>query len=237
MIVRLSIITVCRNEETRIVRTMDSVVGQTVKPFEYIVIDGGSTDGTTDIIRARASTLAHFASEPDNGIYDAMNKGLRAATGDYCLFLNAGDYLYADDVVERVLGTGLSDDILVGDIVCENPESGQRQFKQYADAVFNKHFFYDYTLPHQATFIRRSLFDTYGDYDPTFRIAADHDLFTRLIVRHGVLVRHVPITVSVYLTGGVSARLKAQGCMKPELARIRRANYPLAYRLYRRLHG
>lgn len=113
---KISIVTVCYNAADQIEKTIQSVVGQTYPNIEYLVIDGGSTDGTTDIIRKYADKISYWKSEPDDGIYDAMNKGICAATGDYINFMNAGDYFSSDSVISEVVKQiNPTKDIIYGD--------------------------------------------------------------------------------------------------------------------------
>ena len=230
----LSIITVCFNEAARIALTCDSVVNQTFQDFEWIVIDGGSTDGTLDILKCYAQRMNYFVSEPDRGIYHAMNKGIAQAHGTYLLFLNGGDYLYEADTLAKVFDSYIvfERDVYYGDLVFERTTGLKRYTVLATDcyAMLVERF-----LPHPATFIKRKLFETYGLYDESLKIAADSEFFLRVFVsnkqrkRHSI--EHLPLIVSVFESSdGISSR-------NIELRRIesnfvKKKHYPAWYLIY-----
>lgn len=180
-----SIITITYNNLDGLRRTADSVSAQTYRDMEWIVVDGGSTDGTKEWLDNAQCTMrnAHILSEPDNGVYDAQNKGIRLAKGEFCFFLNAGDSFCRADVLERMMAMPLDADIVYGNEVVVDAE-GKRV--GYCKGVENPSFvdLYNSCMKHQATFIRRTLFDRYGTYDSTMRICADFDWFFRVIAFH-----------------------------------------------------
>ena len=180
-----SIITITYNNLDGLRRTADSVSAQTYRDMEWIVVDGGSTDGTKEWLDNAQCTMrnAQFLSEPDKGVYDAQNKGIRLAKGEFCFFLNAGDSFCRADVLERMMAMPLDADIVYGNEVVVDAE-GKRV--GYCKGVENPGFvdLYNSCMKHQATFIRRALFEKYGEYDSSLRICADWEWFFRVIGFH-----------------------------------------------------
>ena len=198
---KCSVITVCKNESDRIKRTCESVIHQSYKDFEWIVLDGGSTDGTVEILASYSSYMLSFESNPDEGIYWAMNKGIALARGEYLLFLNGGDCLYSEDSLAAIFRTDPHYDLIVGNQW--DPVAGA---PSRVPDVINMRTFVIYGLPHQCTFIRRNLFVELGDYDVNFRIAADWEFFCRALLREGLTISRSPCIVSVFYPGGISGR-------------------------------
>jgi glycosyltransferase involved in cell wall biosynthesis len=204
----LSIITVNLDDRAGLVRTLESIGRQTFTDREVIVVDGGSRDGSLEVIRAHAGVVTDFVSEPDEGIFDAQNKGTRRARGTYCLYLNAGDVFASDDALERFFGAGpATEDILYGDVVIEEVDGRRRV--ELSPPKLTWAFFMRTTLPHQSTAFRRALFDRVGPYDTTLRIAGDYEFFLRSVVVRGATTRHVPVPLAVYVMGGRSTRPEA----------------------------
>ena len=174
---KISIITVCFNSEKTIEDTIKSVCCQTYKNIEYIIIDGGSTDRTCDIINSYISQISIFVSEPDNGIYDAMNKGLDMATGDYLLFLGSDDHLMSSNIIERVMARiNNTTDIFYGDVL--RPIRNDLycgRYNRFKLAVKN--------ISHQAIFYPRSIYSQY-QYDQTYKVFADYYLNIKLFPKY-----------------------------------------------------
>lgn len=200
---KLSIITVCFNNKKGLVKTLESVEKQVFRDFEFIVIDGGSTDGTNEILSKNQSLFSYWVSEKDNGIYHAMNKGILKAKGEYCLFLNSGDYLADPTVLSDVfLGTDDSD-IIYGNIIKVKPH--YRRLIKYPSSLS----FYDFykevaAIHHQASFIKRNLFELYGLYNEELVINADWDFFFRTIIVKKVKTNYVDRIISIYDGTGLS---------------------------------
>ena len=199
---KLTVITVVYNNARDIERTLLSVLNQTYANIEYIVIDGGSTDGTLDIIRIYKDRIAKLISEPDKGIYDAMNKGLNLAAGDYVLFMNSGDELYSPQTVAQVFAAATDADIYYGEteMINDKGESlGQRRHK--VPAQFNwRSFKYGMNVSHQAIYIKRSLVEP---YDPQYQLSADIDWIIRAAKKAKSIV-NVHQYVAKFLVGGTS---------------------------------
>jgi len=219
---KISIITVCLNEVEGVRQTCDSICQQDYRDFEWIVIDGQSTDGTLDVLNEYRSHMARLVSEPDGGIYEAMNKGIGLATGEYLLFLNAGDYLAADNVLS-LAAAAPERDILYGDLEME--DNGHSQVIQYPDHL-TRGYLLKRMMPHQASFIKKSLFERYGLYDTSFRIAGDYELFTRFLHRHGASSYHIPHVLSVFRIGGISNTKAQRAKRKRENHLVRRIYFP-----------
>ena len=200
----LSVITVVYNNVRDIERTILSVLNQTYPNIEYLVIDGGSTDGTLEILKQYEGRLAKLISEKDKGIYDAMNKGLALAGGDYILFMNSGDEIYAPDTVEKIFSSEPDADIYYGEteMYDENWKSlGQRRHR--APESFSwKEFKHGMSISHQAIYIRRSLVEP---YDPQYKLSADIDWIIRAAKKAKKIV-NARIYVAKYLVGGMSKK-------------------------------
>lgn len=198
----LSVITVVYNNVADIEQTMLSVLNQTYQGIEYIVIDGLSTDGTVPIIEKYKDRLAKFVSEKDKGIYDAMNKGLALATGDYVLFMNSGDGIYSADTVANVFAAATDADIYYGETEMIDPQGnslGQRRHKAPKNFTWRS-FKYGMSISHQAIYIKRSLV---GSYDPKYQLSADIDWILRAAKKAKTIV-NVHQYVAKYRVGGMS---------------------------------
>ena len=208
---KLSVITVVYNDVKGIERTMLSVLNQTYPNIEYIPIDGLSTDGTLDIIKKYTDRIK-LTSEKDAGIYDAMNKGLAIATGDYVLFMNSGDEIYAPDPVTKVFATANEADIYYGEteMINDRGESlGQRRHKT-PDSFTLKSFKYGMSISHQAIYIRRSLTEP---FDRKYSLSADIDWILNAAKKAKVIV-NTHQYVAKYLVGGMSKKKHRQSLME-----------------------
>lgn len=206
---KLSIITINRNNAKGLERTMRSVAHQTYKEFEYIVIDGASTDGSVDVIKSLESDFIHlkWVSEPDKGIYNAMNKGLRMASGDYIQILNSGDCLAADDVTERMLSElerQSFPSILYGNMVKFFPDGQKRIDKSFAGQEITMLGMFTGTLNHDPAYIRRDLFEKYGYYDESLKIVSDWKWYLQAIVFGGEKPQYVDFNVTLFDMTGIS---------------------------------
>src|SRR5450830_388235 len=206
---KISIVTVVRNGIRFIEQTMESVLRQTYPQIEYIVIDGGSTDGTVDVIRAYGDKVAYWISEPDRGIADAFNKGLARATGDYLLFLNADDALADGEVVARVVQLVKENalpEILYGN--CDLLDRESEQVLSHTDIEFTpEKMRYGHMIPQPSMFTRRTYFEKYGHFDTAFRIAMDFEWLLRGALKERVV--HVPTLVTRVHDGGISTQSRA----------------------------
>lgn len=206
----LSIITINRNNAAGLEKTMQSVLSQTRKDFEYVVVDGASTDASVAVIERFAPAFGErlkWVSEPDKGIYNAMNKGIGMATGEYVQFLNSGDSLVSSDVWEKVsrilLETGRPP-ILYGNRIRFFSDGHTIHDVYVPDARLTFYKFYTASLSHQATLIQRSLFDQYGLYDESLRVVSDWKWFMKVIALEGVKAAHADIDVVFFDANGIS---------------------------------
>ena len=216
---RISVITINFNNKEGIQKTIDSVLYQTCRDFEWIIIDGGSTDGSRKVIEQNAQHFTYWCSEPDKGIYNAMNKGIRQATGEYCLFLNSGDCLNGDclkKVVPQLMG-----DVIVGRV--KSAEDGALSYP-YDNSTFSFSQLYSYSFPHQASFIKRDLFIKHGLYDESYKILSDWKFFLQLLLKERVKLEFIPDVVSVIDYNGISKTNKA--LFATEMQRLRNEIIP-----------
>jgi glycosyltransferase involved in cell wall biosynthesis len=199
--VSISIITINYNNSSGLDKTIQSVINQTYSNYEYIIIDGGSTDDSVDIIKKYQQYLPYWVSEKDNGIYHAMNKGIRASKGEYLLMLNSGDYLVDETVLERVALLGLQQKIVYGNVIWDD---GRKKFNGYFPSNLTFKYFIDHSLGHQAAFIKRSVHDVVGLYDESLKIVSDWKLFILAICRFNLTHKHIPISISICSRDGIS---------------------------------
>ena len=199
---KYSIITVNYNNKEGLRRTIESVIHQTYRDFEFIVIDGGSTDGSADVLREYDDNINYWVSEKDSGIYNGMNKGIQKATGDYLNFMNSGDCFYDNEVLQRVTERHADADIIVGRDYHYSEEKQQGHASIQPSRVTMMHFFVA-TLDHQSSFIRRELFND-SPYREDYRLVSDWIFFTEKIVSEGKQVQFIPDIVCRREEGGLS---------------------------------
>lgn len=205
---KISIITIVYNNVRDIEHTILSVINQTYSAIEYIIIDGASTDGTLDIIHKYRGSIDILISEKDNGIYDAMNKGLSKATGDYVLFLNSGDELYDNHTIQTIVEKGNGADIIFGETKLVDEQRkiiGDRRHK--APAHFDwKSFQYGMNVCHQAIYVKREIAEP---YDLKYKLSADVDWVIRA-AKKAKTTQNVQTYVARYLVGGMSQKRHKQ---------------------------
>ena len=197
---KISIVTVNYNNLQGLEKTFKSVINQNYGDFEWLVIDGGSTDGSADFIERNASKFSFHLSEKDDGIYHAMNKGIVHASGEFLLFLNSGDELIDESTLTQVSQHLKGADIYSGECRISD-KSGESWIKRSPSEldIFDLYYF---TLPHQSTFIRANLFEQFGLYRADFRVAGDHESWVRFMLM-GCDFKSIPILVSEMEAGGV----------------------------------
>lgn len=253
---RYSVITINYNNCEGLHQTIDSVLGQTYKDFEYIIIDGGSTDGSVEVLEEYGDKTHFWVSEPDNGIYHAMNKGVAHAHGEYCIFMNSGDCFYNNTVLEKINSICIGEDIIVGKVsvskqgvIISPPPKGN----------LTLYHLYSGSIPHQGSFIRTKLLWKYP-YDETLRISSDWKFFVQTMILDNCSVRFVDEYVAQYDLNGLSTdnpqlmreekervlndlfpprvlddykEMKASECLTQTLAPMLRDNYGIDKILYR----
>ena len=204
---KISLITVTYNSDKTLRDTIESVFAQTYKEIEYILVDGLSKDTTVDIIREYEPLFAgrmKWISERDNGLYDAMNKGIQMATGDVVGILNSDDFFTSNDVLERVVsGFTENTDAVYGDIHFVN--SDNRCLRHYSSKIFKRSLMRMGFIPaHPSFYCRRECFEKYGYYKTDYKIAADFDLLLRFIYVNRIRIKYLPVDMVTMRIGGVS---------------------------------
>ncbi len=224
--VNLSIVTVNLNDGVGLTKTIKSVINQSYTDFEYIIIDGNSTDKSFKIIEKYAKYLSHWVSEADNGIYHAMNKAIRAAKGEYCLFLNSGDWLVDNKVLEKVFSIKTDADIITGNVYFYDTSNEKIKWKVCsADQITAKTLFYG-NIPHQATFIKRKLFETVGLYNEELKIASDWLFFLEAFLEKGATYKHIDEVITYFSMDGISCNPETKGLPRQEQMSILNERYP-----------
>jgi glycosyltransferase involved in cell wall biosynthesis len=206
---KLSIITINFNNREGLERTIQSVISQTFRDYEYIIIDGGSTDGSADVIKQHDDRITHWVSESDQGIFNAMNKGILQAKGEYCYFLNSGDRLYSDTVLEIVFRKNYPEDIITGNLIEQYQnkttlKKGRAYVREQAGETLTLFDMFCGSLSHQATFIRKKLFDEYGLYNENYKTASDWLFFCQTIGLNGVKVKYIDTNIVYFDMNGIS---------------------------------
>ena len=228
---KLSIITINKNNANGVKKTIESVACQTFKDFEYIVIDGASSDESVAIIKKYSTNISYWISEPDGGIYDAMNKGIQAANGEYCLFLNSGDYLCSDSALENTFGYNFFEDIVYGDVILED-YLNKKTVRKSNSALSILNFFIgsNWTfINHQNCFIKRALFSKIGFYRTDLKILSDQAFFLKAILEYGVLYRYIPVAISVYDLTGISGKNRIEFLKESDVIVSEHLKYPMLY--------
>jgi glycosyltransferase involved in cell wall biosynthesis len=201
---KLSIITINYNNPNGLRLTIKSVISQTFSNYEWIVIDGGSEKSDLAILKQYSNLFKYWHSEPDKGIYHGMNKGISRAQGEFCFFLNSGDYFVDEKILENVFSNDVNEDIIFGNLlVCQNgkligrsPGKGKLTFLDI----------YSGLIKHQASFIRRQLFDKFGLYNEDLKIISDWEFFIKTVGLGGATYRFLDMDISYFDNDGVSNR-------------------------------
>lgn len=197
---KISIITINYNNKEGLRRTIESVVRQTSNEFEYIIVDGGSNDGSVDIIKEYTKQISYWISEKDNGIYNAMNKGVRHAQGEYCFFLNSGDYFYNENVLTNIATPFFKEDIIVGKVLGDN----NQEISPHQNQTITFYQLYSGAIPHQGAFIKTSLLKD-NPYDESLNICADWKFFIQTIIIKNCSFKYINDIISIYDTQGISS--------------------------------
>lgn len=200
----LSIITISKNNRNGLLKTIKSIANQSYKDFEYIVIDGNSTDGSLEIIIENESCIDYWVSEADSGIYPAMNKGIKKSKGKYLLFLNSGDTFLSSSSVKEIIESSLSADIICWDAISNN-EVKPIFFSAPTTITFS--IFWYASICHQSTLIKRQLFNEVGFYNESLKLAGDWEFFVRAFFLHRATYSYNKATLSVIEEGGVSSTM------------------------------
>jgi len=204
---KVSIITVVYNNKLHIKDCIESVLRQNYKNIEYIIIDGGSTDGTIDVVKQYLSKIAKFISEKDTGIYDAMNKGISIATGDIIGFLNSDDMYANDGVLANVVSVFNSGNVdsVYGDLVYVSRNNKEKTIRywnagQYYPGAFRK----GWHPPHTAFFVKKTVYEKYGNFDLDFKIAGDYEIMLRFLEKYKISTSYIKKVLVKMRLGGKS---------------------------------
>lgn len=239
---KISLITVCRNAENDIENTIKSVITQTkFENIEYIIIDGASTDKTLEIIENYKSKIAYFISETDSGIYNAMNKGIKAATGDYIAFLNAGDFYINELVIEQFLPylEKTQKDLVIGNLFAFNKYNAN--MVKINEGFLDKFLFNYQSIPHPSTFFRRNIFEKVGLYNEDYKIVSDFEWYLKYFNEFNGNYLYVDKYVVFFDLNGICSSKKFEDLHKKErnevLYRYISPKEKFAYKFSRKLFG
>ena len=210
---KVSVITINFNNPNGLEKTIASVINQTYKSIEYIVIDGGSTDESVTIIKQFAPEIDYWVSEKDNGIYNAMNKGIAKATGEYLIFMNSGDCFADKEVMEKVFSLPLKQDVIYGNVNFLDHESHSAWCPP---ATLSFDHFVQSSIPHQGSFIKRSLFAKVGLYNEQLKISSDWKFFLDAIVKHKCTYKKVEMFIADCEDNGLSRKPGNQQFLRDE---------------------
>ena len=220
---KVSIITVVFNGQDTIKDTVKSVLAQDYPDIEHIIIDGASTDGTMAVIQSFDDRIAQIVSEPDQGIYDAMNKGIKLATGDVVGILNSDDFYASSDVISTVvkqLEVSQTDSVF-GDLVFVNPDSLDQVVRYYSSAKFHpKQFAAGWMPAHPTFFVKRWAYEQYGLFKTDYEIASDYELLIRFLAKHQLSYSYISKVMVKMRSGGVSTKnLRSNWVLNREIVR------------------
>ena len=221
---KISIITICYNVGNAIRLTADSITSQEYKNYEWIVIDGNSNDNTVSILKEYEKNITHFTSEKDAGIYDAMNKGLAKANGEYIIFMNGGDGFIDNQALKRFNTQAQENQV---DIFYGNQSDENGHIANFENVKLSKsHFFGSKALAHQATFVHKRVFARHGNFDASYKITGDSDFFTRVYTQNPrTSSMFLGYTVSLFNSDGMSCDPKNRPIMLAEYSRMNSAYF------------
>lgn len=208
---KISIITVCRNSEKTIETTIKSVISQTYKNIEYIVIDGDSKDRTKDIVLSYGNRISKFVSESDKSLWEAMNKAIKLATGDFIYFINSDDYIYDRNVIDDVvtiINKKPELDFIYGDVEVRQTQGKRIIQKSPTPNEIIESMILRGTIPHVGSFIEANLFQTIGLYNENYRLASDYEWITKLIHDPDIKLFYFPRVIASFYAGGLSSHVQ-----------------------------
>jgi len=207
---KISIITATYNSEKSLQRTIDSVVSQNYTDIEYIIIDGGSTDNTLNIIKSNSHQITKFISEKDNGIYNALNKGIMLATGEIIGFLNSDDVFANNKIISKIANFFQIKkcDVLYGNLVYQTKDNvNPKTVRYWKSNIFHVGCLkYGWMPPHPTLYCKKNIYDQYGLYNEQFEISSDYDFILRIFNRHEIIKSYFPTIIVKMDVGGISNR-------------------------------
>ena len=222
----ISVITINLNNLEGLQKTISSVLNQDYSNIEYLIIDGGSNDGSVEYIKSNESKFDYWASEKDQGIYDAMNNGIIQSKGEYVLFLNSGDYFYDSKCLSNLIGSEITEDIVYGKMGMYLNDS--LITKEYPSRLNIEYFQYD-TIPHQSTLIKKNLFNKFGYYNTSFKIVSDWAFFVDSIIKGKAKYRYVDELISIFDLNGISSQPLSNKIIRNEINEHLKQNYFFTY--------
>ena len=221
---KISIITVVWNNKETIKDAIGSVLSQTYKNIEYIIVDGASTDGTIEVVQSYGDTISKFISESDSGLYDAMNKGISLATGDIVGILNSDDFYIDDKVIEKVVKEFKDKkcDSVYADLVYVKPENLEKTVRYYDSSHFNpQKFAYGWMPAHPTFFVKRWVYEKYGVFRTDLKIGADFDILARFLYTHKISYSYMKeVSVKMRIGGVSTGGLKATWLISKEQLQV-----------------
>ena len=221
----ISIITINYNNHLGLECTVESVQNQTYTNFEHIIIDGGSADGSKEYLESQNDKINYWISEPDNGIYNAMNKGIKVAKGEYLFFLNSGDDFVNSKALQSIAQSLSGEDIIYFNI---NQVSNFRKVKvKQVPSELSFSYLYHDLPPHQSTFIKKKLFNDYGNYDESLKIVADWKFLILALLKYNATYKHIDKVFTNFYLGGVSSNSESFKLMQAEREIVLNKEFPI----------
>lgn len=227
--IKVSIITINLNNLIGLKRTFESVISQDFPEIEYLLIDGDSTDGSREFIKQNSEKIFFWLSDKDKGVYDAMNKGIKNSTGDYLIFLNSGDFFSGPDSLSKLISNSQGEDLVYGNLLVQETEKAW--IKKYPESL-NFRYFYFESLPHPACLISRRLFDQYGLYDTTLKIASDWKFFLLAVAKYNCTYKYVDREISTFSFDGLSSKKENIETLENERRSTLKKNFNLYFLFY-----
>lgn len=224
----ISVITVSYNSKGTIINTIKSVLSQTYPEIEYLIMDGSSVDGTVEVIKSFGSQISKFTSEPDKGIYDAINKGIRLSTGNIIGILNSDDFFYDNYVIQRVVDTFNENnvDAVFGDVQFVDKNDLSKVTRYYSSKHFKPGLFrFGFMPAHPSFYVKREFFEKFGYYKTDYKIAADFELLLRFLLINKISYKYIEMPFVSMRTGGMSNKsINSNYILNKEIARACKEN-------------
>ena len=221
---KLSIITINFNDKLGLKRTIQSVQNQTYSNFEHIIIDGGSTDGSNKLIEQNKANFSYWVSEADKGVYNAMNKGIKVANGEYLFFLNSGDDFVDNEALKKIVSYLSGEGIIYFSI---NQIQGESVKVKKTPEQLTFSYLYNDLPPHQSTFIKKQLFDKYGYYDENLKIVSDWKFIIKALIKYNASYKYVDEIFTNFYHGGVSTNVESEALMRKERTSVLNTEFPI----------
>lgn len=223
---KVSLITTCYNSEATIRDTLKSVENQTYSNIEHIIIDGNSSDNTLQIVND-FNHVSKIVSEKDDGIYDAMNKGIKEATGDIIGILNSDDFFSSADIIQKIVDSFDDNvDATIGDIAFVNPSNLDKTIRYYSAKRWKpRKFRWGFMPPHPSFYVRRKFYEAFGNYKIDYKIASDYELLVRMLHKKRLRYKYLPLQIVTMRTGGVSnSNFNSRVVLNQEIVRACKEN-------------